>query len=136
MDKNKIRARDTGIGEFTIETDTKHGVLAAAMLACSFHNCGASHYLENEEPDGSTSLTLLWTNQPGAQKLPFPLRTPESIKEFALTWLEETDHYGDADYWGDGDNVKGVWLSNRNEQRSNDFYYFLVIKPHWIYYGK
>lgn len=135
MNKHRINSREHGTGEFLIETDTRIGVESACAIALTF-NSSATHFHENKEPDGSTSITLAWHEQPGWTRLPFPIREAKQLAEFLLSWLLETDAYGDPGYSGDGDNIKGLQLSRRWSGVNGDFYHVIVAKPEWIYYGK
>lgn len=133
--KTKIHTRTTGTGEFNIETDTRVGVVAACRIALSFRS-SATHYMIKAEEDGSTSLILGWSEQPKFTPLLYPIRDAEAMADVILNWLSESDGYGQPEYDGDGHNEKGLQLTNYSPSRTNDFYYVIVARPFWIYYGK
>ncbi len=111
-----------------VETDTKAGLMGAIMIATSEWN-KATHYRCAE--DGS-KLELLWAHDrmPQVDKLPFNLEGEQEINDFVVQWLTKSAKWLTEQPDTDGDNVKGVRITN------GSFYCVVEITPCWITYGK
>lgn len=131
--------RDWGVVRFDVATDLTKNIVHICTIAMSEHS-RVSHFKVHDEPNVGNVLYLLWHERPGATELPYELNTPELMASFILTWLDQKAVYGNRGYGGgDGDDVKGVRISNcgTTEKYNPDaFYCVAAVEPEWIYYSK
>lgn len=117
------------IQKLNIEADTYIALKGACMVASVEHK-RATHFVEKIDEDGSSVLSLKWTDTHDAKLLPFELVGPDEMAEFIKLWLTKKAVYPNGRPDTDGSNAEGFMVS------VSDFYDVITIKPTWITYGK
>jgi hypothetical protein len=94
------------------------------------HHCGGL----KEADDGVPTLILLWSEERGATKFPFPLSIKQSA-QFIIDWLGSLDYGWQPDH--DGDNGKGWRLFTESWGHvAGHSYAIIAAQPAWAMYGK
>lgn len=93
----------------------------------------ATHYLDHPEK----GFILLWHEDIGALKLPFPMGWEDSAN-MAWGWLQNQPDKAYKDFCDhDGDNEKGFRVYNEDWGHvANSHYAFAAVLPIWAWYGK
>jgi hypothetical protein len=119
---------------FEIRSCGKKPLECAVQIAYDGASGGkATHYVEREV-DGVSTLILLWHEERGAIKLPFPL-TVDKAADFVQGWLDNCPKPKEPDH--DGDNNPGFRIFVDSWGQVNDWTYsFMGVEFHWQMYGK
>lgn len=117
---------------FEVASDDDDLLKIALQLPWKWHKGGATHYRVKRQEDGGDTLCLMWAhdNGPGVQALPFPLKTPEAMFNFASEWLREGATYPAEQPDTDGSVSRGWRVGAR------DFYSVAEVKAEYIVYSK
>lgn len=96
-----------------------------------------THHFEDlveDEKNGTPTLIMLWGNETGTEKLPFPLNLDGTI-QFVKGWLKDVEYGHQPDH--DGSNGRGWRLFTENWGHVAGFRCAIVAaQPVWAMYGK
>lgn len=85
-------------------------------------------------PNGTPTLILLWGEEGGANKLPYPLDFGGTT-QFIENWLKEVPYGPEPDH--DGSNGKGWHMFTEGWGHVANLHYAIVgVQPAWAMYGK
>ena len=80
-------------------------------------------------------FVLYWTDDEDAKSLKLPPNVPSIVVgSIVWAWLQEVKYPEEPDH--DGDNKEGWLVMSARHEPSVSWKAHIVIKPHWIQYGK